>query len=79
MLGFYIDILKLPRGTHRIWFYQYFASPFEHGDEKKFNDILDNPLRVTVLAASLPKKGAARGDEGKLETPASMTSRRTLW
>jgi hypothetical protein len=56
LLGYYMDVLDFPRGTHQFWFYQYFASPYAPGDEKKFNDIVDHPLRVTARPlASAPR------------------------
>ncbi len=63
LLGFNIDILKVPRGSHRIWFYQFFVSPFTIGDEKKYNDILDRPLTARAQAVSLPRspKGTESG------------------
>jgi hypothetical protein len=54
LLGYYMDVLQFPKGTHRFWFYQYFAAPYEPGDEKKFNDILDRPLGVEARAVSVP-------------------------
>jgi hypothetical protein len=50
LLGFVVDLTKLPRGKHYLWFYQFFAVPYARGDEKKFNDILDHPLKLNVLA-----------------------------
>ncbi len=58
LLGFSTDVLQIPRGTHRMWFYQYFAAPWRIGDEKKFNDILDRPLVVKAHAVSLPQPAA---------------------
>ncbi|MDP3940051.1 MAG: hypothetical protein Q8R92_18185 [Deltaproteobacteria bacterium] len=59
MFGFTMDLLKLPRGAHQLWFYQYFASPFTMGDEVKFNDILDHALEPRALAVSVPRDGMA--------------------
>ncbi len=59
-MGFVMDLRKLPRGKHLLWFYQYFAIPYALGDEKKFNDILDHPLTVKALAVS-PGTPAAAG------------------
>ncbi len=53
-LGYYMDVLQFPKGTHRFWFYQYFAAPYGPGDEKKFIDILDRPLGVEARAVSVP-------------------------
>ncbi len=59
MFGFTMDILKLPRGSHQIWFYQYFASPFTIDDAAKFNSILDHALEPRALAVSVPRGGVA--------------------
>jgi hypothetical protein len=61
LLGFNLDLLKLSRGSHRIWFYQFFASPFTVGDEKKYNDILDRPLTARAQAVSLPRSAEGTG------------------
>jgi hypothetical protein len=50
LLGYYMDVRAIPRGKHQFWFYQYFASPYAPGDEKKFNDIVDHPLGVRARA-----------------------------
>jgi hypothetical protein len=55
MLGFYMDIQRIPKGVHKFWFYQYFAAPYQLGDEKKFNDIIDHPLVVKAQATTLPR------------------------
>jgi hypothetical protein len=74
MLGFNMDILRLPRGSHRIWFYQFFASPFAVGDEKKFNDILDRPLTARAQAVSLPRTSNGAG-AGSARRPVSRVVR----
>jgi hypothetical protein len=64
LLGFLVDLRRIPRGKHQLWFYQYFGVPFRLGDEKRFNDILDNPLRVKALAvapAAAPSRAGAAG------------------
>ncbi|MDP3937045.1 MAG: hypothetical protein Q8R92_02785 [Deltaproteobacteria bacterium] len=58
LLGYYMDIQRIPKGEHKFWFYQYFAAPYKPGDEKKFNDIVDHPLEVKAQAMSLPKTAA---------------------
>ncbi len=55
LLAFDLDLLKIPRGTHKMWFYQFFASPFVPGDEARFNIILDRPLENRALAVSIPR------------------------
>ena len=60
MLGFVVDLTKIPRGQHKLWFYEYFKAPFQQGDEVHFNAILDHPLAVKALAVSLPDGTAAR-------------------
>jgi hypothetical protein len=57
MLGFVVNLMKIPRGQHKLWFYQYFKAPFEPGDIARFNAILDHPLAVKALAVSLPNGG----------------------
>ncbi len=59
LLGFSTDVLQIPRGTHRMWFYQYFAAPWRIGDEKKFTDILDRPLTVKAQAFSVARTSGA--------------------
>lgn len=54
-LAFDLDLLKIPRGTHKMWFYQFFASPFVPGDEARFNLIIDRPLENKALAMSIPR------------------------
>ena len=61
LLGFVVDLTRIPRGKHRLWFYQYFGVPYALGDEKKFNDILDHPLVVKALAVTPGAAPAAAG------------------
>jgi hypothetical protein len=59
--GFVVDLRRLPRGKHHLWFYQFFAVPYALGDEKKFNDIIDNPLTVKAQAIGPAAAPAAAG------------------
>ncbi len=52
LLGFVVDLRRLPRGKHHLWFYQFFAVPYAMGDERKFNDIIDHPLTVKTFAVA---------------------------
>lgn len=64
LLAFDLDLLKIPRGTHNMWFYQFFASPFAPGDEARFNLILDQPLENRALAMSIPRPEEIASPQG---------------
>ncbi len=47
-LGYEIDLVRFPKGRSNLMLYLFYSSSFERGDERKFLDILENPLEVRV-------------------------------
>jgi hypothetical protein len=48
IIGWQMDMLQIPKGTHDLVLYQYFSPDYQPGDAKKFLQILDNPLKISV-------------------------------